>query len=68
MTGGVTHVMNAFVLKLTQIEKTDSIGKTFITLGNLIINFHFRNKKSTTFLKTLTLLLFDSGVCLPYNN
>ena len=36
-------VMNTFMLKLTQFEKTGSIGKTFISLGNLIINFYFRN-------------------------
>ena len=29
--------------KKNQFEKTGSIGKTFISLGNLIINFHFRN-------------------------
>ena len=32
-----------FLLKLTQFEKTGSIDKTFISLGNLKINFHFRN-------------------------
>ena len=36
-------MMDTFMLKLTQFEKTGSIGKTFISLGNLIINFHFRN-------------------------
>ena len=36
-------MMKTFVLKLTQIEKTGSIGETFISMGNLIINFHFRN-------------------------
>ena len=36
-------MMNTFLLKLTQFEKTGSIGETFISLGNLIINFHFRN-------------------------
>ena len=56
------------MLKLTQFEKTGSIGKTFVSLGNLIINFHFRNRKSITFFGTFTILLFDSGVCLPFNN
>ena len=36
-------IMNTFLLKLTQFEKTLSIGKTFISLGYLILNFHFRN-------------------------
>ena len=35
-------MMDTFMLKLTQIEKTESIGKTFISLGNLIVNFDFR--------------------------
>ena len=30
-------------LKLTQFEKTGSKVKIFSSLGNLIINFHFRN-------------------------
>ena len=59
--------MDNFSLKVTQFEKTGSIGKTFISLGNLIINLHFRNQKSITFFVTFTLLLFDSGVCLPFN-
>ena len=56
-------MMNTFMLKLTQFEKTGSIGKTSISLGNLIINFHFRNQNSITFFVTFTLLLFDSRVC-----
>ena len=36
-------MMDIFLLKSTQFVKTGSIGKTFILLGNLIINFHFRN-------------------------
>ena len=32
-----------YFVKLTQFEKTGSIDKTFISLGNLIINFNFRN-------------------------
>ena len=36
-------MMDTFMLKLTQFEKTGSIGKTFISLGNLIIKFHFQN-------------------------
>ena len=57
-----------FKLKLTQFDKTGSIHKTFISLGNLISNFHFRNQKSITFFVTFTLLLFDSGFCPPFNN
>ena len=36
-------IMDTFLLKLTQFEKTGSIGKTFISLVKLIINFHFQN-------------------------
>ena len=38
-------MMESFLvkLKLTQFAKTGSIGKTFISLENLIINFLFRN-------------------------
>ena len=60
-------MMVTFLLKLTQFEKTRSICRTFISLGILIINFHFRNKKSITFFVTFTILLFYSGVCLPFN-
>ena len=59
---------DTFLLKLTQFETTGSIRKTFISLGNLIINFHFRNQKSITFFVTFTLLLLDSGICLTFNN
>ena len=45
-------VMDTLLLKLTKFEKTvkllKSIPKTFISLGNLIINFHFQNQKSIT--------------------
>ena len=57
-----------FFVKFTQIEKTGSTRKTFFSLGNLIINFHFQNQKSITFFVTFTVLLFDSGVCHPFNN
>ena len=36
-------IMDNFLLKLTQFEKTGSKGKIFISLGNLIINFHLQN-------------------------
>ena len=39
----------------------------FLLLGNLIIKFHLRNKKSITFFVTFTLLQFDIEVCLPLN-
>ena len=50
------------------IEKTGSIRKNFISVGYLIILFHFRNQKSITFFVTFTLLLFDSGVYFPFSN
>ena len=37
-------MMDSFLLKLTQFEKTRSLVKTFISLGNLIKKFHFRKK------------------------
>ena len=58
-------MLDTFSLKSSQFEKTGSI---LFSLRNLIINFHFRNQKSITFFVTFTLLLFDSGVCLPFNN
>ena len=61
-------MMDNFVIKSNQFEKTGSIGKTFISLGYLIINFHFRNKRSITFFVTFTFLMFDSGFCLRFNN
>ena len=36
-------MMDTFLLKITQFEKTGSIGKTLISLEKLLINFHFRN-------------------------
>ena len=36
-------MVDTFSLKLAQFEKIGSIGITFISLGNLIINFHFQN-------------------------
>ena len=61
-------MMNTFLLKLTQFEKTGSVGEAFNLLGNLIINFNFGNEKSITFSIIIQILLFDSGVCLPFNN
>ena len=34
---------DTFLFKLTQYKKIGSIGKMFISLGNLRNNFHFRN-------------------------
>ena len=51
------------LMKLTQFEKTGSMGKIFIPLGNLIIKFNFQNWKPITFIVFLT---FDSAVCLPF--
>ena len=61
-------MMDTFLLKLTQFEKTGSISINFLSLENLTINFHFRKNKSITFFVTFTILLFDSRVCLPFNN
>ena len=48
--------------KFTKFEKTRAKGKNFVSLGNLKVGFHFRNKKSITYFVTLSLFLFDSGV------
>ena len=48
-------MMEIFLLKLTQFEeKTGSISKFFISLGYLIINFHFWNMKWIKFFVTFT--------------
>ena len=36
-------MIGAFLIILTQLEKTVSIGKIFIPLGNVKNKFHFRN-------------------------
>ena len=36
-------MIDTFLITLAQYEKIGSIGRNFISLGNLIINFHFRN-------------------------
>ena len=46
-------ITSTFLIKLTQIEKTGSLSKVFI------LNSTFE-KRSITF------LLFDSRICLPY--
>ena len=62
-------MLHTFLFKLTKLEITGSIGITFISLGNLIINFHFQNWKCPLpFFVAFTILLFNSGVCLPSNN
>ena len=59
-------MIDTILIKLTQFEKTGFIGNIFfISQGNSKIKFHLRNKKPITFFVTFTLLLFDSGLCLP---
>ena len=54
-------MIDTFLIKLTQFEKTKSIGTIFIPLGSPEIEI--RSKlKSITFFVTLTLLLFKSRV------
>ena len=36
-------VIATLMIKLTQFEKTGSLGKFIISLGNQKIKFHFRN-------------------------
>ena len=57
-------MIETFLIKLTQFDETGPKGIILISLGYLIIKFHFRKKKSITFFVTFTLFLFDSGVCL----
>ena len=61
-------IMDNFLLKLTQFEKIGPIVITFISMENLIINFHFQNYKSIKFFVNFTILLFDSGIFLPLSN
>ena len=56
-------IIGFFLIKLTQFEKTGSISKIFISLGNLNI----RKQKSITSIMTLTLLLFDTQIDLSFN-
>ena len=46
----VEFMLDTYLLKLTQFEKTGLIGNTSISQGNLKIKFHFRNQESNTFL------------------
>ena len=46
-------MMDTFLLKLTQFEKTGSIGINFLSLGNLITNF--QNWEPITFAFLLTM-------------
>ena len=48
-------MMDTFLLKLTQFEKTGSIGINFLSLGNLITNFHFQNWEPIAFAFLLTM-------------
>ena len=57
-------MLDTFWIKLTQLEKTGSIGRFFISLINPPIKFRFRNYKSITFFVTFTFLLFYSAVRL----
>ena len=45
-------MMDTFLLKLTQIEKTGSVGKIFISLGNLIINSIFEIRSRSRYAKS----------------
>ena len=36
-------MIDTLMLKLAQVEKTGSIGNIFISLENLITNYHFQN-------------------------
>ena len=55
-----------FLLKLTQLEKTGSIGKIFISLGNLIKKFA-KLEVDHAFRDTYN-LPFNCRSCLPCNN
>ena len=57
-------MMDTFLLKLTQFEKIGSIRKTFISLGNLINNSHFRNQKLITFSMTFCCLIVEFAFLL----
>ena len=42
-------LIDTFLLKVTQYEKTGSISKLFISLGDLIIKFHLRTSVDHVF-------------------
>ena len=52
-------MMEIFLLKLDQFEKTGSICKTFSRVGNLIIHFHFSKLEVDHVFGDFTLLLFN---------
>ena len=39
----VSRTHTTFLIKVTQFEKTGSLNKIFVSLGNLIIAFHIRD-------------------------
>ena len=47
-------MVDTFLIKLTQFEKTGSTSKSLIPLGNLKVKFSFRNQNSVTFLVNFT--------------
>ena len=49
------------------IEKTGSIDNTCIPLEIQENKVHIWNYKSLNFFVTFAILLFDSGVCLPFD-
>ena len=61
-------MIDTFLIKLTRFEETGSIGKIFISVGNMKTNFHFQKQKPIMFFGAITFLLFDRGVCLKKGN
>ena len=59
-------ISNTFLRNWIKSQKTGAKDKYIIPLGNLFNKISFQNQKLIMFLVTFTLLLFDSGVCLPF--
>ena len=60
-------MIDTFLIELIQFDKTGLIGKVFIPLDNQKIKSLSKPEFDHVF-RELTLLLFDSGVCLPFHD
>ena len=60
-------MIGIFLINLTQLEKTGSIGKVFSPQGNLEITNHFRNYKTFTFFLGINTLALESAIYLTFS-
>ena len=59
-------MIGIFLIKVTQFEKTLSIGKDFVSLENLQIKFYFRNYKKFAFLWAISTFVFGDCTLLNF--